>query len=100
MTNCETPTGSCASTSDLSRWTAEELAAVTASLDNRPRKTLGWKTPAEALTERLQSAEQASVATTTRIHQYVPTQIRQWRPLQFLRLHSGVGYKHPTQLFR
>ena len=41
---------------DLSRWTAEELDAVAAALNSRPRKTLGWKTPAEALDEHLRSA--------------------------------------------
>jgi IS30 family transposase len=49
---------------DLSRWTAEEIDAVSATLNGRPRKTLGWKTPAEALNEQLLSLEQAGVATT------------------------------------
>jgi IS30 family transposase len=49
---------------DLTRHTAEDLAAVAATLNSRPRKTLGWKTPAEALDEYLQSSQQASVATT------------------------------------
>src|SRR3954469_16106462 len=49
---------------DLSRWGADELAAVAAALNSRPRKTLGWKTPAEALNEYLQSSQQAGVATT------------------------------------
>ncbi|WP_344771678.1 IS30 family transposase, partial [Nocardioides daeguensis] len=31
---------------DLSRWSAEDLEAVAHTLNNRPRKTLGWKTPA------------------------------------------------------
>ena len=48
---------------DLSRWSAEEIAAVAATLNNRPRKTLGWKTPAEALDEHLLSLQQAGVAT-------------------------------------
>lgn len=30
----------------------------------RPRKTLGWRTPAEAFEEQLQSLEEAGVATT------------------------------------
>jgi IS30 family transposase len=47
---------------DLSRWTAEEIQAVAAALNARPRKTLGWKTPAEALDEHLSSL-QAGVAT-------------------------------------
>jgi transposase InsO family protein len=34
---------------DLSVHSAETLAAVAATLNARPRKTLGWKTPAEAL---------------------------------------------------
>ena len=38
---------------DLSRHSAEELAAVAAALNGRPRKTLGWRTPAEALNEYL-----------------------------------------------
>jgi IS30 family transposase len=49
---------------DLTRHTDEDLAAVAAALNSRPRKTLGWKTPAEALDEYLQSCQQASVATT------------------------------------
>jgi IS30 family transposase len=49
---------------DLSRWTAEDLEAVAAALNNRPRKTLEWKTPAEALDEHLQSLQQAGVAST------------------------------------
>jgi IS30 family transposase len=49
---------------DLSRWTAEEIEAVAATLNSRPRKTLGWKTPAEALDEHLRSPQQGGVATT------------------------------------
>ena len=49
---------------DLSRWRADEIEAVAAALNSRPRKTLGWKTPAEALDEHLQSLIQAGVATT------------------------------------
>jgi IS30 family transposase len=48
---------------DLSRWSAEEIEAVAATLNSRPRKTLGWKTPAEALDELLLSAQQDGVAT-------------------------------------
>ena len=34
---------------DISRYSARELDAVAITLNSRPRKTLGWKTPAEAL---------------------------------------------------
>ena len=30
---------------------ADDLAAVAAALNTRPRKTLGWRTPAEVLDE-------------------------------------------------
>jgi IS30 family transposase len=49
---------------DLARWNHDELGAVAAALNRRPRKTLGWKTPAEALNEQLLSFQQAGVATT------------------------------------
>jgi IS30 family transposase len=49
---------------DLSRWNADEIAAVANVLNSRPRKSLGWKTPAEALDEHLLSLQQAGVATT------------------------------------
>ena len=39
-----------------------ELAAVADALNGRPRKTLGWKTPAEALDLLLQSDGPAGVA--------------------------------------
>jgi IS30 family transposase len=41
---------------DLSRWSAHEIEAVANALNSRPRKTLGWRTPAEALDELLRSA--------------------------------------------
>ncbi len=49
---------------DLSRWSAEEIEAVAHTLNNRPRKVLGWKTPAETLNEHLHCAQQPGVATT------------------------------------
>ncbi|WP_370093846.1 IS30 family transposase [Streptacidiphilus sp. MAP12-20] len=49
---------------DLSRWTAEEIEAVAATLNNRPRKSLGWKTPAEAIHDHLRSLQEAGVAST------------------------------------
>jgi IS30 family transposase len=38
---------------DLAQHSVEDLAGVAAALNSRPRKTLGWKTPAEALDEYL-----------------------------------------------
>ena len=49
---------------DLSRHSRDDLAAVAAALNSRPRKTLGWKTPAEALGDHLCSIKQRGVATT------------------------------------
>lgn len=48
---------------DLSRWSNEEVQAVAAAINGRPRKTLGWKTPAEAFEEHLQSLQTAGGAT-------------------------------------
>jgi hypothetical protein len=42
----------------------DDLDAVALALNTWPRKTLEWRTPAEALTEYLQSPQQGSVATT------------------------------------
>jgi IS30 family transposase len=49
---------------DLAAHSADDLAAVAAALNARPRKTLGWRTPAEALGAALRSA-QTGVATTS-----------------------------------
>lgn len=49
---------------DLCRWSAEDLEAVAHALNTRPRKTLGWRTPAEALNEHLLLIQQAGVAST------------------------------------
>jgi IS30 family transposase len=48
---------------DLSRWSIEEIAAVAATLNARPRKVLGWRTPAEVYQQQL-SSPQAGVAST------------------------------------
>jgi len=49
---------------NLARHTAEELEAVAAALNSRPRKTLDWRTPAEALDEHLRSLPPQTVAST------------------------------------
>ena len=49
---------------DLSRWSDREIQAVANALNSRPRKTLGWKTPAEVLNEHLISVRQPGVVTT------------------------------------
>ena len=48
---------------DLGLHGADDLAAVASALNGRPRKTLGWRTPAEALDAVLRSG-QPGVATT------------------------------------
>jgi IS30 family transposase len=40
---------------DLSRHSANDLEAVALALNTRPRKTLGWQTPAEALNQVLRA---------------------------------------------
>ena len=50
---------------DLSRWSIEDIEAVAHALNTRPRKTLGWKTPAEAFDEHLGWLQQPGVATTS-----------------------------------
>ena len=49
---------------DLARWPLEDLLAVQAAINSRPRKILGWKTPAEVLDEQLRLLSQAGVAST------------------------------------
>jgi transposase, IS30 family len=48
---------------DLSLHSVEQIVAVAATLNSRPRKTLGWKTPAEALDRLLLSVDKNRVAT-------------------------------------
>jgi IS30 family transposase len=49
---------------DLSKHGAEELSAVAHALNTRPRKTLGWQSPAEALDRLLKQNITEGVATT------------------------------------
>ena len=50
---------------DLKKHSARDLDAVAFALNSRPRKTLGWRTPAEALDEHLCSLKESGVATTS-----------------------------------
>lgn len=50
---------------DLSVWGAGFLETVAAELNNRPRKRLGWKTPAEALDQLLSNPQDPSIVATT-----------------------------------
>ena len=49
---------------DLSRWSLEDLEAVALAINNRPRKVLNWRTPAEVFEEQLRSLQQPGVART------------------------------------
>lgn len=49
---------------DLSQHSADELNAVAHALNTRPRKTLGWQTPAEALDRLLKMDKDEGVAAT------------------------------------
>ena len=50
---------------DLSGYTRADLDAVEIHLNGRPRKSLGWRTPAEVLAELLSAPQTSSVANTT-----------------------------------
>lgn len=49
---------------DLAVHDAADLDAVAHALNTRPRKTFGWRTPAEALDAALRDAQDSAVATT------------------------------------
>lgn len=49
---------------DLSGWNAEEIDAVALALNNRPRKTLNWRKPAEAVNDHLTSESNKRCAPT------------------------------------
>jgi len=56
--------GSGVAAADVSRWSSEDLEAVALAINNRPRKILDWKTPAEVFEEQLRSLQQPGVAST------------------------------------
>ena len=47
---------------DLSRYGVQELNAVAHAINNRPRKTLGWRSAAEVFAEHLSALKQRSIA--------------------------------------
>jgi IS30 family transposase len=49
---------------DLSRHSVDDLASVATVLNSRPRKALGWRTPAEVLNDHIPTARETNVATT------------------------------------
>ena len=49
---------------DMTRYGERELDAVATTPNGRPRKTLRWKTPAEALNALLSDARLTGIATT------------------------------------
>ncbi len=49
---------------NLSQHTADELDTVAHAINGRPRKTLGWKTPAEVLDQFLANPYMGGAATT------------------------------------
>ncbi|MCC2280929.1 IS30 family transposase [Streptomyces sp. ET3-23] len=49
---------------DLARHSRTDLDAVATALNTRPRKTLAWRTPAEAINDHLLSLQSSGVATT------------------------------------
>ena len=65
---------------DLSAHSPDVLAVVADALNTRPRKTLGWRTPAEALDQCLQASQTERVATTgwTRKDVLYRTQTMTW----------------------
>ena len=64
---------------DLSRWSTDELAAVAATLNGRPRKTLGWRTPAEVYPQ-LSSTHRPVLQRPLEPAQYTSAQIDRFAP--------------------
>ncbi len=47
---------------DLSKHSSDDLEALAIALNGRPRKALGWRTPAEALDEIMMIGQNLGVA--------------------------------------
>jgi hypothetical protein len=58
------PVARCTVARLMSTHRPQDLAAVALALNTRPRKTLDWRTPAEALDQFLHATQTGSVATT------------------------------------
>lgn len=57
---------------DLARWGAEEIEAVAHALNSRPRKSPGWKTPAEAFNDSYCYSNKAVLQRPVESDQYTP----------------------------
>jgi hypothetical protein len=64
LVEVQSMTGEMSNRSSMVRRGEFDVVDVALALNTRPRKTLGWRTPAEALDEHLRSIQQGSVATT------------------------------------
>ena len=56
---------------DLNRHSASDIAAVATTLNRRPRKTLGWRTPSEAFNELLLSQQRGRARRPLETGQYL-----------------------------
>ena len=61
---------------DLSMHSADEIAAVAAALNSRPRKTLDWKTPANRLTGYFYQPRRIALRRTFKSTQYTSEQFQ------------------------
>jgi hypothetical protein len=69
------------------RYAREDLAAVAIALNNRPRKTPGWKTPTETLNEHLTIAPECWCCNDRLNRSWAPRS--EWKITRHRRLHAG-----------